>query len=516
MYTEKQLLEHLKDRWWRLNNLYWIKPKQGRSSELVLFQPNWAQKELYDKLWYRNTILKARQLGVTTYWSIFFLDDCIFNANREAGIIADTRENAEEIFRTKVKGVWDNIALDMPFLRAKIKESNELQSDQGKRLVWQNGSAFRVGTSMRSGTLTELLITEYGKICAKEPDKAREVRTGSIETLPKDALLVIESTAMGNDGDFYQKCMDAKLAESAQKELSSLDYSFFFFPWWKEKAYRIDLEEVITKEFEDYFNKLKESDIELDEAQKSWYIKKNRELGDDMKREYPSTPEEAFEQSIEGAYFTREIAECYKDQRIGQVSLIENQPVYTGWDLGVNDTTCIVFFQILRGDIRIFDFYENSDEGMLHYIKYIKNKDYLVDKNFAPWDIEKRDFSLGKSRKEFARELGFYFDTVRRVSDIMDKIEVSRLMFSRIHIDEKRCSGLIKALQSFRKEWDDKRGCYKNRPLHDWASNPFDAFATAMKAIDEGMINNNRKQMYAEENYNLFTGEVYGEYRTLN
>ena len=103
MYTEKQLLEHLKDRWWRLNNLYWIKPKQGRSSELVLFQPNWAQKELYDNLWYRNTILKARQLGVTTYWSIFFLDDCIFNANREAGIIADTRENAEEIFTDYLK-----------------------------------------------------------------------------------------------------------------------------------------------------------------------------------------------------------------------------------------------------------------------------------------------------------------------------------------------------------------------------------------------------------------------------
>ena len=134
-----------------------------------------------------------------------------------------------------------------------------------------------------------------------------------------------------------------------------------------------------------------------------------------------------------------------------------------------------------------------------------------MDKNFAPWDIEKRDFSLGKSRKEFAREMGFYFDTVRRVSDIMDKIEVSRLLFSRVHIDEKRCSGLIKALHSFRKEWD-----YKNRPLHDWASNPFDAFATAMKAIDEGMINNNRKQQYAHENFNLFTGEVYDDDRMAN
>ena len=62
-------------------------------------------------------VLKARQLGVTTFFSVLFLDDCLFNPNREAGIIADTRENAEEIFRTKVKDVWDNVAKDIPALR---------------------------------------------------------------------------------------------------------------------------------------------------------------------------------------------------------------------------------------------------------------------------------------------------------------------------------------------------------------------------------------------------------------
>ena len=120
--TPKNLVQLIKSRTWRLNNLYHIRPKEG--SNLIPFRLNWAQQELYDNIWNRLIVLKARQLGVTTFFAVLFLDDCLFNANREAGIIADTRENAEEIFRTKVKDVWDNLALDMPFLKKKIKESN--------------------------------------------------------------------------------------------------------------------------------------------------------------------------------------------------------------------------------------------------------------------------------------------------------------------------------------------------------------------------------------------------------
>ena len=81
MLTEQDLVEKIKDKWWRLNNLYWIKPKTGKDSSLIQFRPNWAQTELFNDLWTRNVVLKARQLGVTTFFSIFFLDDCIFNRN---------------------------------------------------------------------------------------------------------------------------------------------------------------------------------------------------------------------------------------------------------------------------------------------------------------------------------------------------------------------------------------------------------------------------------------------------
>ena len=224
--SQTNLVRLIKSRTWRLNNLYHIRPKEGTS--LIPFRLNWAQKEIYGNIWSRMIVLKARQLGVTTFFSVLFLDDCLFNPNREAGIIADTRENAEEIFRTKVKDVWDNVAKDIPALRELILDTVKLESEQGKRLIFSNGSAFRVSTSMRSGTLSQLLITEYGKICSKEPEKAREVRTGSIETLPRDALLAMESTAMGNEGDFFVKCRDSELDNLANKELTTMDYRFFF------------------------------------------------------------------------------------------------------------------------------------------------------------------------------------------------------------------------------------------------------------------------------------------------
>ena len=456
--TQKNLVRLIKSRTWRLNNLYHIRPKEG--SSLIPFRLNWAQQELYGNIWNRVIVLKARQLGVTTFFSVLFLDDCLFNPNREAGIIADTRENAEEIFRTKVKDVFDNVAKDIPALRELIHDTIKLESEQGKRLIFSNGSAFRVSTSMRSGTLSQLLITEYGKICAKEPEKAREVRTGSIETLPRDALLAIESTAMGNEGDFFNKCRDSELATLAKKSLTTMDYRFFFFPWHKEKTYSLETTAQLTPDIEEYFDKKeKELEYKFTHTQKSWYAKKVSELGDDVKREYPTTAKEAFEQSIEGAYLSRHLQLAYLEQRVGTVPYIRHLPVHTSWDLGINDTTCIWFFQVHQDCIRFIDYYENADEGLSHYINLLKTKEYILGKNLAPHDIEVRDFTIGKTRKEFAREQGLIFETVPRPADVMDKIESVRNLFPQFYFDENRCSRGLTCLKNYRKEWDEKNGC---------------------------------------------------------
>ena len=64
--------------------------------------------------------------------------------------------------------------------------------------------------SLRSGTLQYLHVSEYGKICAKFPDKAREVRTGALNTVDKNGIVFIESTAEGQDGHFFELCQAAR------------------------------------------------------------------------------------------------------------------------------------------------------------------------------------------------------------------------------------------------------------------------------------------------------------------
>ena len=284
----------LADPLWRLNNLYWIIDKSGNK---VLFQLNWAQKQLYSEMWYCNLILKARQTGISTFVCLLFLDRCLFNSNLHAGIIAHTREDAEVMFR-RVKFAYDS-------LPAELKAIRSVNTDNARELQLSNGSTLRVGTSMRSSTLQLLHISEFGKICAKFPDKAREIVTGSLNALAPGQYVFIESTAEGREGYFYQMCKEAQAIKDSGKKLSALDFRFHFFPWWGHKDYRIDSQDLAVPEhLSSYFNAL-ESQIngKLESEQRAWYVKRALTQGEDMKREFPSTSDEAFEASNEGLYY---------------------------------------------------------------------------------------------------------------------------------------------------------------------------------------------------------------------
>ncbi len=146
----------LLDPYWRINNLYQIVDKTGKK---ITFKLNWAQEQLYNDMWYCNVILKARQLGISTFICLLFLDRCLFNPNQSAGIIAHTVEDAQALFR-RVKIAYDS-------LPGQITEVISAENDTAQMLKFSNGSSLRVGTSLRSSTFQYLHISEFGKICAK-------------------------------------------------------------------------------------------------------------------------------------------------------------------------------------------------------------------------------------------------------------------------------------------------------------------------------------------------------------
>lgn len=475
---ELALLDNLSDIRWRLDNLYFIKDKLGRR---VLFKMNWAQRTLLDNLWFFSLVLKARQLGVTTFFCILFLDQVLFQSNKTAGIIAHKQDDAKKFFNDKVKFAWDNLP---PVLKSILGPPN---TDSVGELSFPNGSKIFVSTSARSATLQYLHISEFGKICATYPQKAKEIVTGSINAVEKGNFVTIESTAEGRDGYFYDFCQEAIKSQKEGRKLTPLEFRFFFFPWWKEPTYAIESNINLTSGEEDYFrNLLDKYGINLSDNQKKWYVLKKRTNKEDMLREYPSIPEEAFMANIEGAYYQSQMAKVYEERRIRLLPYDSRLPVETWWDLGVNDENVILFTQSHGNEIRFIDTYSNHGEGLAHYINIIKNKPYTYGRHVFPHDINVTELGTGVSRRQTLMDLGLYnVQTIERSKNINDDIEGVRRIFSRFYFDEEKCSPLVDSLNSYRKEWDDKLGEWKDRPRHDKHSH----WADAVRLIAKGWFN---------------------------
>lgn len=486
MLTEKQK-KLLKNRLWRLNHLYKIKDKNGKC---VTFKMTPEQLEYFEGMHDRNVILKARQLGFTTEVCIIQLDLALFH-KKECALIAHSLPDAERLFRNKTQFAYQRMPDD-------IKLANPLVKETTSEYVFSKGGSVTVSTSFRGGTLYSLHVSEFGKICAKYPEKAKEIVTGAFEAVPLGGVITLESTAEGRAGYFYDYCAEAEKAMLQGKELSNLDWKFFFFSWWKNPQYAIDPVEPLPVRLIEYFAEMEaKHGVVVNERQKAWYYAKEKTLGDDMKREYPTIPAEAFQQSVEGAYYAKQFRWLYTNKRIGKIPDNSHLPVHTFWDIGVGDSTAIWFVREVGEEFHIIDYYENSGEGLRHYMKVLKDRGYEYGEHWGPHDIENREFAAdAKSRKELARE-GYEIDgrmysmnfRVVPKAGIDTGIESVREILKSCVFDEEKCAVGISHLEGYRKEWDDKRGCWKDKPLHDFTSHGADSFRYFAVA------KNNRKQV---------------------
>lgn len=276
----------LADKTWRLNNLYKIVPKQG---PLITFNPNAQQKHIMETAHSRNIILKARQLGITTYEVMDILDDCIFNDNFYAALIAHEQKPMEDIFE-KVLIAWE-------YFPKELKDYLGLKADTRtkNKIAFNNGSNFKIQLSGRSGTLNRLHISEFGKICAKYPVKAREIVTGAIPAVVPNGRIDIESTAEGDTGYFYNYFMEAYNRDCPPRNRK--EYKAYFFPWTQEPLYQENFEtihEPIPARLLMYQEKHNLTDDQL-----AWYFLTEKEQEGDMLREYPATVQEAFDSGID-------------------------------------------------------------------------------------------------------------------------------------------------------------------------------------------------------------------------
>jgi hypothetical protein len=470
MDSQKQKIkDKLNDPWWRLNNLYWIQDDKGKK---VKFKPNWAQKFLYNNMWFLCIILKARQLGFTTFIQIFMLDRCLFNDNISAGVVAQNREAAEDFFNNKIKFAYDN-------LPDWIKVERGKKSDSARKLEFSNGSKIVVGTSLRSGTYQYLHISEFGKICATRPDRAQEIIAGSINTVASGCFIFIESTGEGAYGAFYDMCMDALATHI--NELTELDFKFFFFPWWKHAKYILDASVAVSEEDGDYFSKIEaEEDIELTDHQKAWYIKKKKTQKGKMTQEYPSNAQEAFETTSEHAVYGAEFRKLREQGRIkDSIPVDPNLPVHTFWDLGQSktDSTCLWFMQEVRGEYNFIDYYQETQKPVGHFASVLTEKGYNYGTHYIPHDGNKNDATL-VTYKDRLVECGINATKIRivpRTPLVSVGVDQTRQKFPFCNFDKSKCGVGLAALERYENQYDEKKGAYVGYN-HNWASHPSDAF----------------------------------------
>jgi hypothetical protein len=470
----KERAEKLGNRFWRLNNLYYILNEQG---ERVLFQLNPVQMVLYFALWWLNIIPKSRQHGITTFVCIFFLDACLFNSNTKAGIIAHKLADAKKIFKDKVRYVYEQLPED-------LKAARSLTKDDACALEFSNNSSIYVGTSMRSGTLQYLLVSEYGWTCTHAPQKAAEIKAGALETVHAKGMIFIEATGEGPMGDFPEMCKEADHVQSSGRDLGPLDYKLHFIPWHEKVSNQTDPQYVeIPQKLNLYLDKVEKIyKKKLTLPQRAWYAAKKKTLKHLIFKEHPSFMEEVFIASIEGAYYAAEMAQMREDSRICVVPLKPELPVHTVCDLGVGSHMPWIFFQVdgppevpVVRIVNTFCLGEKTDtRGGMPFFKsmlddYKAQYKYNYGRNFAPFDAKKVEIGTGKTILESASESGVNFCKLERELSVNDGIERTSNLFPSFYIDN-NCNDLITALSAYHREWIENLESYSNTPVPDKSS----------------------------------------------
>ena len=177
----------------------------------------------------------------------------------------------------------------------------------------------------------------------------------------------------------------------------------------------------------------------------------------------------------EGAYYSAELRRAKDENRITKVRYDRSKGVVTSWDLGIGDSTSIVFAQFIGTEIHIIDYYEGSGVGLEHYVRVLQEKGYVYDQHVLPHDVRVRELGTGKSRMEMLEDLGINNIEIAPSLLIDDGIQQVRTMLDKCFFDDENCEKLIDSLLAYSRDWDDNGKTWRMRPRHDWSSHACDA-----------------------------------------
>lgn len=190
----------------------------------------------------------------------------------------------------------------------------------------------------------------------------------------------------------------------------------------------------------------------------------------------------SFDAPLHGSFYGDIIGEMRQAGKVQQVPYDPDLPVETWWDIGF-DATSIIFVQKHMNERRFIDFEMEPNGSLDFWIKKVNEKPYIYSNHIGPWDLRVRDYVHKKRRIDEALRLGIRFTVCKRHA-VEDGIGAVRRYLRKFHclFDTDKCERLIDALLEYHREWNDDKQTFEDKPVHDWASHPADAFRQGVMA----------------------------------
>jgi phage terminase large subunit len=197
-----------------------------------------------------------------------------------------------------------------------------------------------------------------------------------------------------------------------------------------------------------------------------------KEMGDDK---YNQEFECSFNAAVEGSYYGKLINDLEEKGRMCEITRDDLCQTYVAWDLGMGDSTALWVAQNAGQETRLLDYVENHGQGLDWYVNWLKENDWHKAEQLLPHDVEVRELGTGKSRLEVLREAGLNVKVLPRLS-VDDGIQSVRRLLPRCWFNMPKVKQGLDCVRNYRREYDEKRNVFYDKPLHDWASHGSDAF----------------------------------------
>lgn len=463
-----KLLTNLKDKRWRLDNLYLVLDDKGKMAE---FKMRPEQIELFENRHPQNFVPKARKLGMSTFLVLDAFDECMFNKDYHAGII-DLKQTDAEDKLSMAKYAWENGPKFHPnptvrwIWKHAIHGKNPLTVESNSRMEWTNGSGFSAGVRYTGKTPNRLHISEFGPISAQAPKVATDIVRGSINSVHTAAggIVDIETTMEGGRiGECY-KIFKLALGSVGNSDLTPLDWKMFFFSWLGHPLYVLPLVVPKKQETIDYFARLTKEHGEWIErrfgwpggvvpiARQAWWEKKKETLKDLIWQQFPTVVSECDLASVTGQIYP-EVTKLRFDGRVTAFAPEVHIPLIVSADLGSSVNTALWLHQPAGPQHNIIDCAFSDASGsdlkgawwVADQIRRWEQEHGFIIQVLLPHDANITDKGAGVTYVETLVKAGIpraKIMVVPRTPDVWVGIDLVHLLLPRVWF-HKRCDDTV-------------------------------------------------------------------------